>query len=457
MLFRSAVFPLRRIPRALVPSAALGFLTLLLLTSAIAPSLLPGLIAAALAVLLLVLAGHYITVFWAGWLLITGLSLEMALTDLIGPEAFQTTIAAVKGGEFVLAALLALRFGMSLDLFNPAWAFCMMAMLGAAVGTHPTPSNADLVRSLIGSITPFLPFFCLKPPDWARIIRLTTSLVPLCSAGLGLLLDVAGIRPVIVESGGMRLAGLGHPAFLAGVTLTAVYAGLISWMRTGARMHGWLLSVNLIILVLTGARAPIAYAAAVTILCLIFGQSAEVPRRTRICLIAVCLIALPIVLVLGEAQGSLRLFTLGAREAAHLSGRDLLWPAFEAAADQAPWFGWGLGSGNIVIPRGSQIAQMLRTWAAHNEYLRIRVEGGAIGLMMLITCFIVWVMKHSRRLPPLERLVTRAVFAAFAAHAATDNVLISSPACVFFAFVAAVFAEPRNGPANRLRTPVNVA
>ena len=35
----------------------------------------------------------------------------------------------------------------------------------------------------------------------------------------------------------------------------------------------------------------------------------------------------------------------------------------------------------------------------------------------------------------------RMVFVAFACHAFTDNVLISTSACVFFTFVAAVFAR----------------
>jgi hypothetical protein len=35
----------------------------------------------------------------------------------------------------------------------------------------------------------------------------------------------------------------------------------------------------------------------------------------------------------------------------------------------------------------------------------------------------------------------RLAFAAYAAHAITDNLLISTPACVMFAFVTAVFAR----------------
>jgi len=49
----------------------------------------------------------------------------------------------------------------------------------------------------------------------------------------------------------------------------------------------------------------------------------------------------------------------------------------------------------------------------------------------------------------------RLVFIAFAAHAATDNVLISTPASVLFTFVAAVFSgsSPGNITARRSRLP----
>ncbi len=46
----------------------------------------------------------------------------------------------------------------------------------------------------------------------------------------------------------------------------------------------------------------------------------------------------------------------------------------------------------------------------------------------------------------------RLVFLAFACHAFTDNVLISTPACVMFAFATAVFARP----ARRIALPAFV-
>src|SRR2546423_7292475 len=50
-----------------------------------------------------VLIFRYTTVFCVAWLLIAGATLEMTLQDLVGPAAYQGTIAAVKGGEPMLA------------------------------------------------------------------------------------------------------------------------------------------------------------------------------------------------------------------------------------------------------------------------------------------------------------------------------------------------------------------
>ena len=79
-----------------------------------------------------------------------------------------------------------------------------------------------------------------------------------------------GLRPLFFDCGGERLAGLGHPAFLAGFCLAAIYACLIELYRDGRSRWLLLLAVNFLILVLTGARAPLAYAIAVTGLTLAF-------------------------------------------------------------------------------------------------------------------------------------------------------------------------------------------
>jgi hypothetical protein len=449
------ILPAIRSTPALVP--VLGFGTIAGATAWIAPPLLPGLIVAFLALGVAALAYRHLVAAWVAWVLVAGMSLEMAVADLIGPQAFQPAIAAVKASEIGLAAMTAFRFGMLADRFNPAWAFAAMAATGAIAGLHPALTMTEVARSLTGDVTPFLLFFCVKPPGWGPAVRRAVALAPVVSVVLGALLDLSGLRPLFFDSGGLRLAGLGHPAFLAGVCLPAIYAGLTRWLRTAAPREAALLGVNLVILLLTGARAPAAYAAVVISGSLILTPEAAVPRAHRLALIGAGIAAIPVLLVLGEAYGSLRLFEVLDGKAGNLSGRELLWPAFEAASAHAPWFGWGLGSGNLVIPRDGPIAQLLRTWAAHNEYLRVQVEGGYLGRALLIALFVLWATSHTRPLPRLERVVTRLIFLTFAAHAMTDNVLISTPACVFFAFLAAVYAEADETASNRLRETPRVA
>ena len=405
------------------------------------PALLTPLIVALLALGVILVAYRHLVAAWVIWVLAAGLSVEMALADLIGPEAFQPAIAAIKGGEIGLVALTIVRYGAVADWFNPVWAFAAMAAMGAVAGIHPELAAMDMLRSLIGSVTPFLVFFCVKPAGWGAKVRRAISFAPVLSVVLGAALGVVGLRPVVFDSGGIRLAGLGHPAFLAGVCLPAIYAGLLQWLRTGSPRAARLLFVNLLILLLTGARAPSAYAAVVVGGSLLLAPGAAVPRAHRLALLAAGIATLPVLLVIGENYSALRMFEVLSGEPGQLSGREMLWPAFEAAAAQAPWFGWGIGSGNLVIPRDGPIATLLRTWAAHNEYLRIQVEGGYVGRGLLIGFFVAWATLRTRRLPALDRLVTRLIFLTFAAHAFTDNVLISTPACVFFALLAAVFAE----------------
>jgi O-antigen ligase len=431
--------------------------TALLGTAWLAPALLPNLIGALLAGGGIVLAYRHLTVAWVGWLLVTGLSLEMAAADVIGPAAFQPVIAAVKATEIGLVVLTILRFGLVLDTFNPVWAFAAMAATGFVAGTYPGLTQMEAARSLIGDITPFLLFFCVKPIGWGAAMRRAVTLAPAVSVVLGTLLDIAGLRPVFLESGGLRLAGLGHPAFLAGVCLPALYAGLIRWLRTASVGEAALIGINLAILFLTGARAPAAYAAVVIGGSLLLTPGSAVPRAHRLVLIAAGLMAIPVLLMLGQSYPSLRLFEVLNGKADNLSGRQLLWPMFEAASAKAPWFGWGLGSGNHVIPQKSPIVELLHTWAAHNEYLRIQVEGGHVGRSLLIALFVLWAISHTRRLPTLEQVVMRLVFITFAAHAMTDNVLISTPACVFFAFIAAIYAEADDTASNLLRATPDVA
>ncbi|MGH7042890.1 MAG: O-antigen ligase family protein [Acetobacteraceae bacterium] len=201
------------------------------------------------------------------------------------------------------------------------------------------------------------------------------------------------------------------------------------------------MAFNFLIMVLTGARAPLLYGVAVTGLVLAFVPSPTFSRRERMLLLLGALALAPLVLGLAGNLSGLRLFNLLEHNADGLSGREEIWVWFEHAAAGSPWVGWGVGAGNAVIPQTSRVVRYMHTWAAHNEYLRIEVEGGRLGEALLLVLFVLWTARHTAALARTDRAIMRLVFVAFACHAVTDNVLISTSASVLFAFVAAVFAR----------------
>lgn len=432
--------PLRNLSFALL-SVAAG-------CALVAPALFWLLLVSVAAAGLLFLVWRHLVIATALWLVVTGATLEMVLNDLLGPGAFATTIALVKGVGLLLAAMAVLRYGPRLDLFSPALAWIGMFVAGLAHGLWPDLSTADSLRSLIGSVAPFAFGFCRLSGDWAHGVIRTTRWVPLPGVAAGAVLAAAGLHPLFIDSGGARLAGLGHPAFLAGVCQAAVYACLVEFYRSGRRGELVLLSVNLGLLLLTGARAPLACAMAVVVLTLAFIDARTVPVHQRRLLLLSGAAAMPLLAALAFGllpadMSGVRAFHIVATDWDNLSGRQMLWPNFESAAAASPWFGWGVGAGNAIIPPTSDVARRLHTWAAHNEYLRVAVEGGWIGQTLLLLSLVLWVRGHTARLCRHEKHIMRLVFLGMAVHAATDNVLISTPACVLFAFATAVFARGR--------------
>lgn len=182
-----------------------------------------------------IVAFRHVVLLCAAWLLIAGATLEMTLTDLVGPGAFQPTIAVVKAAELGLAALCVLRFGFTFDVFNPALAYVVMFIAGMAHGLHPDLSTTDSLRSLLGPVAPFAFAFSRVPRRWGEAVVRTTPWIPLASVAGGALLDVAGLRPVFVDSGSERLA--------------------ILLYREGRSRWLFLLAGNFLVLVLSGARA----------------------------------------------------------------------------------------------------------------------------------------------------------------------------------------------------------
>lgn len=384
------------------------------------------------AICLLGAIARFPTVATVIWILVLETSPDEWLAGLIGGH--ETVIAVAKAFGLLLAAIMGLRFGETFDRYNPGFAFAAMFGTGLLHGLYPGLGVLDSLRSLAGSAAPFIFGFVRLPAGWCRAVIWTVMIGPLVTVGFGAVLSAAGIYPAYaLFQGAVRLGGSGESAFLAGFALIAIYAGLRELVRGLTPAGAALLLCNLVILVLTGARAPLALA-----LTLLTGT---LLLQRRILLLAALGAAFCLAIMFSASLGFIRaiaLVQLG--EAADLSNRDLVWPIFAHAIATSPWVGWGLGAGKVVIPNGSGLSKLIATNAAHNEYLRIATEGGCAGLALLIGLMTAWVLRGTRRMRPPERWLMRAIFCAFAIHSATDNTLIATTSSAFFIWVSAVFA-----------------
>ncbi len=355
----------------------------------------------------------------------------------------ETLIGVEKSAGIALVLLLGLRFGWRRDRYNPGFAFAAMFLTGLAHGLYPGLTLLASLRSLIGSAAPFAFSFARTGTDFRRLVTRMAVLGPLINLLAGAILSLLHVHALYaMENGAFRLAGAGLPAFLGGFALIAIYAGLADIIRqeteTGqTSLTGYLLlGFNGVILLLSGARAPLALAAL-----LVFGTF--LLRRQFAALAAAGALAALAVIFAGQF-GFIRAVSLvQGGQASNLSNRDLIWPNFEAAIAASPWFGWGVGAGKQIVP-DTGIATLLGTTAAHNEYLRIGSEGGAIGLALLVILLALWVVRGSRPLPAAQSWFMRLVFVAFAVHSATDNTLIATTSSVLFIWASAIFSAAAN-------------
>lgn len=376
------------------------------------------------------------------WLLLAGTTPEMWLPGFI-PNSSNVATTVVKVAGIGLAVICALRYGLVFDLFNPGFAFMLLFFEGLVHGLWPTLTVSDSLRTVVGCASPYAFAFSRLPRRWTAGIIEATIWVPLLILVFGVFLAAVGAKPFFSPDAGgsVRVAGSSHPAFLATLAMTSVYACMIELYRNGRPRYLWLFAMNFLILIGSGSRSPLGCAVMVTAIAFIAIRSESFTLRKRVLPLLIGLFALPVMLVLAATSKSLRLLTVISGNAQGLSGRDLIWPFFQAAWSQSPMFGWGIGTGKLLIDPDSPTAKLLGTTAAHNEYLQIGVEGGYVGIAIVMSFLALWTWRRSRVLFRTDKIITRLIMVGFAVESITDNTLISAPTTVLFVWLTAVFAR----------------
>ena len=286
--------------------------------------------------------------FTAAWLLVTAASLEMTAVDVLGQDAYQPTIALIKAIGIGLAIVAVLRYGPRLDPFNPAFAWSAMFLGGLAHGLWPGLTPGESLRSLVGSVAPFA--VRLQP----AVPRLgagdhphRTCWAPLLVVALGAVAAAAGIAAAVRQQRRLAAERSGPPRLpRRRVRDRRLCLPDRAIPRAAVSRDLCLLGANLLLLLLTGARAPLTLALAVVGLSLVLVRSPAFPARYRLLLLLSGAAALPLVgaLALGllpADASAVRAFQVLTTNLGNLSGRQLLWPNFEQAAAQIAVAGLG--------------------------------------------------------------------------------------------------------------------
>ena len=283
--------------------------------------------------------------------------------------------------------------------------------------------------------------------DWRRDYRLLKALasVPVVSVVLGVTLQAMGVLPLFRDTSPPRLEGATIAAWLGAFGVCAVLACLVLYRRSHWKWAASLGVVNVVILVATLTRGGIVALIIVAIPSLVrFGrrQLSTNARSGLVKLGAALLVglvglavAVPSLLERDE-NATVLVGDKGAHEIA--SGRFRAWTfAYEQAKVNLA-FGRGVGAGPIV---GRSPRSPVGFTAQHNEYVRMLLEVGIVGGVILLGTMVTTMISVVRRAPSQIRADLAAAGIALAIYSITENTLSATPIAVAFLLALGVAAS----------------
>jgi O-antigen ligase len=431
---------MRTVPPSLLALAlALLAAMLLLALAIIEPQLALAVMPAAVA-LMVALLFYEAPLLAVGLLVfVYGLAVDSQLDAMSTGGAAAMGSAVVKLVPFAIAAMLCLRYGFSSAVNWPFLAFAVVLMVSIVVlPMGRVSTNGEMIRSFIGSVAPFVLAFAAAPRRvWSTFCK-GIVFIPLLSAGAGLLIWPTGLHAAFDIN--WRFQGMHSPPFLAGFAVTAVFAATLEYLRS-YRIR-WLLlgGAALAVLLATQARAPLIAVMLFLGLVFLLADKRVLPLKRKVDLVMGGL--LPGAILLGPVAIFAADRFLGGDDV-NLSGRDVIWPYFIDAIETRPLFGYGLGAGKLIVDPEDPRIRLIRSNAAHNEYLRLSVDAGIVGCAAIFAAIIAWVWIGTRRAAPADRLVLRAALVGALLHSGFDNTLIASTAVAQFTWFAAALARAR--------------
>jgi O-antigen ligase len=284
--------------------------------------------------------------------------------------------------------------------------------------------------------------------DPRRDMRLLKALawVPTLSVLLGAVLSARGVLTLLGASP-PRLQGATLAATLGALGVAGVLACVVLYRMERWRHARWLALANVAILGASLSRGAVLALAIVSLPTLVrFWRDQAARRGARVLAKVAVAVAIAVTgaVVLGSgliARTEQASDYVAGRGLSHElgSGRFQAWSVAFEQAEANIIFGRGLGAGPIV---GHTPGSPQGFTAQHNEYLRMLLEGGIVGALVVLVS-IAWTLAGNiRRAPPLVRADLWVGAAALAVFSLTENTLTTPAISLAFLLIFAIATAP---------------
>jgi hypothetical protein len=365
------------------------------------------------------------------------------LTPILG----RATANVVEKSALVVAAVLFLAarpFSRPVACLMVA-TVALVVLLGAAT-IYPSFSWATVIVSLNQIVIVYV-LLAIHPTDkdCDGFLQLAAWL-PVASAVLGFAYQAAGIAPAFAvefTSGLYRFQGSLLPAFLSGFAMCGAFSALQLGISGRKPIYYAVLAADFGILLAAGGRAPFAVALVVCAASLLLGRSINVRTKVTGILVGVGSLFF-FILVFGE-----KLITRF--QGSGDNGRLIMWGYLQTLIDQYPWTGIGFGHQYLSVPR--EVSIVAGSTAAHNDYYRLAVELGQIGMPVFYLFLTAAVLIVARRNRVTDWTVILA-FGGFLFLSRTDNTLAAPshfPLVILAAFASTRDAKTARGAIARTK------
>ncbi|MGI6227388.1 MAG: O-antigen ligase family protein, partial [Peptococcales bacterium] len=305
---------------------------------------------------------------------------------------------------------------------------------------HPNLNLLQIIKTFLGITLSWT----LLNLHWDKklISKSLLSIIwlPSISIGVGIILHLLEIRSAfdIEYTGALRLQGANIAPHLAMLAFIGFAVAICEYLRTKNRFSFAMGIINFVIIIFTGTRGAML-ATIFLIMTFFYSQVRKVLTFNKSGLFSMVLfmvITIGIV-VIYFPHIEKRMAGTVFESNFNTSGRIEAWRYFIGEGSENILFGRGLGAGTVA--NQGEVRGGFRV--PHNEYIRMYVEGGVIGTLLLLSGFFSVFKEIFRTIVPEERLCFLALILGFALYSFTDNTLSTTQFSIPFAWYLAVLSS----------------